>query len=65
MMGFLGRFIRKLLYYAHRNIYYLLIYGVLMGMSVYMARAEFFYPAKTIHMVLCTNTSGKAKHKYF
>lgn len=48
MMGFLGRFIRKLLYYAHRNIYYLLIYGVLMGMSVYMARAEFFYPAKTI-----------------
>lgn len=49
MMGFLGRFIRKLLYYAHRNIYYLLIYGVLMGMSVYMARAEFFYPAKLFY----------------
>ncbi|MDE6268446.1 MAG: oligosaccharide repeat unit polymerase [Muribaculaceae bacterium] len=47
-MGTLGRVVRKLLIYAKNNIYYLLIYGVLTGMSVYLARAEFFYPAKTV-----------------
>lgn len=47
-MGFLGRFIHRLLDVAKYNIYYLLVYGILMGMSVYIARAEFFYPAKTL-----------------
>lgn len=47
-MGFLGWFIRKLQNVGRGNIYYLLVYGILMGMSVYIARAEFFYPLKTI-----------------
>ena len=47
-MGWLGRFIQKTRIFAKQNIYYLAIYGILTGMSVYIARAEFFYPAKTL-----------------
>lgn len=48
LMGFLGWFVRYLKNNAKNNIYYLVVYGALMGMSVYIARAEFFYPAKTL-----------------
>lgn len=48
LMGLLGWFIRYLKYNAKNNIYYLVVYGALIGMSVYIARAELFYPAKTL-----------------
>lgn len=47
-MGYLGHLIRKIESSARNNIYCLTLYGVLIGMSVYLARAEFFYPAKTL-----------------
>lgn len=47
-MWIFGRITRYLTFYCKDNIYLFTIYGVLMGMSVYLARAEYLYPARIL-----------------
>ena len=47
-MWILARFINYLEATGKNNIYLLTLYGVMTGVSVYLARAEFFYPARVL-----------------
>lgn len=60
-MGYLGHLIRKLESIARTNIYCLTLYGILIGMSVYLARAEFFYPARIL--LWCSVLIYMVKHR--